>query len=244
MSEAPEPAGHERYRDDLAAYALGALDEREALELQGHLRDCEPCRAQLRWLQTAVDLLPRAVEQLEPPERLRRRLAATVRAEARKGSRAGIEAAEPRRLRDWGAMLLRPATAVAAGALIVAGAAAGYLLHEPGQSSSVVTARPLPAAPARLAATLERQDGSAILHVAPARPAPPRRLRGVGAARRHASALEPVRAPARPDRRCRRSGAARRRRRRAGDPRSRAAAASSRPQRRCCRPTSTRPEFA
>jgi len=163
VSEALEPVGHERYRDDLAAYALGALEEREALELQGHLGDCEPCRAQLRWLQTAVDLLPRSVEQLEPPERLRRRLAASVRAEARKGSRAGIEAAEPRRLRDWGVMLWRPATAVAAGALIVAGAAAGYLLHEPGQSSSVVTARPLPAAPARLAGTLERQDGTAIL---------------------------------------------------------------------------------
>ena len=174
MSEAPEPVSHERYRDDLAAYALGALEGPEALELQGHLRDCEPCRAQLRWLQTAVDLLPRSVEQLEPPARLRRRLAATVRAEARKGSRAGIEAAEPRRLRDWGAMLWRPATAVAAGALIVAGAAAGYLLHEPGESSSVVTARPLPAAPARLAATLERQDGSAILTMSHL-PALPRR---------------------------------------------------------------------
>ena len=163
MSEAPEPVGHERYRDELAAYALGALEEREALELQGHLGDCESCRAQLRWLQTAVDLLPRSVEQLEPPARLRRRLTATVRAEARTGGRAAIGGGESRRLREWGAWLLRPATAVAAGALIVAGAAAGYLLHEPGPSSSVVTARPLPAAPARLAATLERQDGSAIL---------------------------------------------------------------------------------
>ena len=164
MSETPVgPAGHERYRDDLAAYALGALEEPEAIELQGHLRDCEACRAQLRWLQTAVDLLPRSVEQLEPPARLRRRLAATVRAEARKGSRAGVVAAEPRRLREWGALLWRPATAVAAGVLIVAGAAAGYLLHDPGESTSVVTARPLPSAPARVAGTLERQDGSAIL---------------------------------------------------------------------------------
>ena len=118
---------------------------------------------QLRWLEPAVDLLPRSVEQLEPPARLRRRLAATVRAEARKGSRAGIVAAEPRRLREWGALLWRPATAVAAGALIVAGAAAGYLLHDPGKSTSVVTARPSPSAPARVAGTLERQDGSAIL---------------------------------------------------------------------------------
>ena len=86
-----------------------------------------------------------------------------MRAEARKGSRPGTEAEKPRRLRDWGASLWRPATAVAAGALIVAGAAAGYLLHEPGESSSVVTARPSPAAPASLAGTLERQDGSAIL---------------------------------------------------------------------------------
>ena len=28
VSDAPEPADHERYRDDLAAYALGALEER------------------------------------------------------------------------------------------------------------------------------------------------------------------------------------------------------------------------
>jgi anti-sigma-K factor RskA len=158
-----EPARHERYRDDLAAYALGVLEEREAAELQGHLAGCETCRAHLLWLQAAVDLLPRSVEQLEPPARLRRRLTATVRAEARQASRAGIERAEPSRLRDWGALLWRPATAVAAGVLILAGAAAGYLLHEPGESSSLVTARPSRAAPATVTGTLERHDGSAIL---------------------------------------------------------------------------------
>ena len=158
-----EPARHERYRDDLAAYALGVLEEREAAELQGHLAGCETCRAHLLWLQAAVDLLPRSVEQLEPPARLRRRLTATVRAEARQASRAGIERPEPSRLRDWGALLWRPATAVAAGVLILAGAAAGYLLHEPGESSSLVTARPSRAAPATVAGTLERHDGSAIL---------------------------------------------------------------------------------
>jgi anti-sigma-K factor RskA len=158
-----EPPRHERYRDDLAAYALGVLEEREAAELQGHLAGCETCRAHLLWLQAAVDLLPRSVEQLEPPARLRRRLAATVRAEARQASRAGIERPEPSRLRDWGALLWRPATAVAAGVLILVGAAAGYLLHEPGESSSLVTARPSRAAPATVTGTLERHDGSAIL---------------------------------------------------------------------------------
>jgi anti-sigma-K factor RskA len=158
-----EPTRHERYRDDLAAYALGVLEEREATELQGHLAGCEACRAHLQWLQAAVDVLPRSVEQLEPPARLGKRLAATVRTEARQASRAGIESAAPSRLRDWGTLLWRPATAVAAGVLIVAGAAAGYLLHEPGESSSLVTARPSRAAPATVAGTLERQDGSAIL---------------------------------------------------------------------------------
>jgi anti-sigma-K factor RskA len=158
-----EPSGHGRYRDDLAAYALGALDEREAAELQGHLRECEACRAHLRWLQPAVDLLGRSVDQLEPPGRLRERLLATMQAEAREASRAGMEGARLSRLRDWGILLWRPATAVAAGALIVAGALAGYLLHEPGESTSVVAARPSPGAPATLAGTLERADGSAIL---------------------------------------------------------------------------------
>jgi anti-sigma-K factor RskA len=168
-----EPEGHEHRREDLAAYALGALEKSEAVELQAHLGDCEACRAHLRWLQPAVDLLGRSVEQLEAPAGLRRRLVATVRAEARQASLDAGGGREPGRLRDWGAMLWRPATAVAAGALIVAGAAAGYLLHEPGDASSVVTARPASGAPATLAGTLERQDGSAILTMShlPALPA-------------------------------------------------------------------------
>ncbi len=158
-----EPTGHERYRGDLAAYALGALEEREAAELQRHLADCEDCRMQLRWLQPAVDLLPRSVEQIEPPAGLGKRLMATVRAEAREVSRAGVETEEPRGRRGWGTLLWRPATAVAAAALLVVGAAGGYLLHQPGDSSSVITARPSSAAPSNLAGTLKREDGSAIL---------------------------------------------------------------------------------
>jgi len=158
-----EPTGHERYRGDLAAYALGALEEREAAELRRHLADCEACRMQLRWLQPAVDLLPRSIEQLAPPAGLGKRLMATVRAEARDAGSAGIEVAAPRRRREWATLIRRPATAVAAVALLGVGAAGGYLLHEPGESSSVITARPLPAAPSNLAGTLEREDGSAIL---------------------------------------------------------------------------------
>ena len=158
-----DPTAHERYRDDLAAYALGALEEREAAELERHLADCEACRLQLRWLEPAVDLLPRSTEQLEPPAGLRERLMATVRAEARGPGSAGVVAAAPRRRREWVTLIRRPATAVAAVALLVLGAAGGYLLHDPGESSSVIAAQPSPAAPPALAGTLEREDGSAIL---------------------------------------------------------------------------------
>jgi anti-sigma-K factor RskA len=159
-------SGHESYHDDLAAYALDALPKAEATELERHLEGCEACRRRLRWLRPAVDLLPRSVEQLEPPPRLRKRLLATVRAEARQAQRAEAEGAAPSRLGDWRASLWRPATAVAAGAILVAGVAGGYLLHQPGDSSSLVAARPTSAAPRGAAGTLEREDSSAILRVA------------------------------------------------------------------------------
>jgi anti-sigma-K factor RskA len=189
VNDPRKPTGHERYRDDLAAYALGALEEREATELRRHLADCEACRMQLRWLQPAVDLLPRSVDQLDPPASLGKQLMATVRAEARDASQAGIETAAPRRWRDWGILLWRPATAIAAGVLLVVGAAGGYLLHQPGDSSSVVAARASSAAPRALAGTLEREDGSAILTVSRLPALPPNKVYEVWVERD--GALEP-----------------------------------------------------
>ena len=160
MSEEGAPqAGHQRYRDDLAAYALGALDEREEAELRRHLEGCEECRTHVRWLRPAVDLLPRTVEQLEPPRRLGERLMATVRAEA--PARGQPEAPKPGRRRGWGA-LWRPAAAVGAVALVLAGAVGGYLLRQPDESSEVIAAQAAPGG-GSVTGTLERQDGSAIL---------------------------------------------------------------------------------
>jgi anti-sigma-K factor RskA len=155
------PHGHEQFRDDVAAYALGALDDREEERVRRHLEECEHCRADLRWLRPAVDLLPRTVDQLEPPPRLRERLLSTVRAEAGDADQPQVDVSRPRRRRGW-RPLWRPATVMAAGALIVAGGAGGYLLHEPRDSGSTVTVSPSPGAPT-VAGTLERQDGSAIL---------------------------------------------------------------------------------
>ena len=48
---------HERLRELLASYALGALDDDEAQEVADHLSGCLACRRELRQLRRAVDLL-------------------------------------------------------------------------------------------------------------------------------------------------------------------------------------------
>jgi anti-sigma-K factor RskA len=158
MSEQGAPrTAHERYRDDLAAHALGALGGREEAALRRHLEECDECRTHLRWLRPAVDLLPRTVEQLEPPPGLRERLMATVRADVPALGRA--EPGRPARRRPWQA-LWRPAIAVGAVALLLAGAVGGYLLREPDESTQVTAVEPLAGA---ASGTLERRDDSAIL---------------------------------------------------------------------------------
>ncbi len=155
------PSDHERYRDDLAAYALGALSDHESDQLRDHLESCEDCRRQLRWLRPAVDLLPGAVTQVEPPATLRSRLVETVRAEA--GEEPG-EARTSRGRRDWRALLLRPATAVAAATLLAAGALGGYLANQSSDEVTEVAVRAKSDA-GSISGTLERRDGSAILRL-------------------------------------------------------------------------------
>jgi anti-sigma-K factor RskA len=76
---------HERWEEDVAAYMLGALEPEEAAEFERHAEDCERCRSEIRWLTTAVEVLPEAVERHEPPPELRQRLLAEVEADARAG---------------------------------------------------------------------------------------------------------------------------------------------------------------
>jgi anti-sigma-K factor RskA len=162
VSEIPHtPPDHERYRDDLAAYALGALSDDESAELRDHLEGCEDCRRELRWLRPAVDLLPGTVDQVEPPPELRSRLMETVRAES--GDEAG-QARGGRPRRDWSAPLLRPAIAVAAGTLLAAGAVGGYLAHQSSNQASEVAVQAEQGA-GQISGTLERRDGSAILRL-------------------------------------------------------------------------------
>lgn len=142
-------------RDDLAAYALGALDERAEAELTAHLEGCERCSSELRWLQPAIETLPESVEQLPPPHRLRERLLETIRAEAHvvePPTRSNARRSWPR----LGRFTLSPAIGFAT-VLIFAAAIVGYQIrHGGGDRTRTV---PVAAVPAGSTADLEIKNG-------------------------------------------------------------------------------------
>jgi anti-sigma-K factor RskA len=74
-------------RDDYESYALGVLDGEELAELRSHLaRNCETCTAGVQSANGLVARMAMAVEMVEPPKRLRKRVLAMVQPEPR-GSR-------------------------------------------------------------------------------------------------------------------------------------------------------------
>ncbi len=156
---------HDRIRDGLAAYALGALDSAEAAELERHLAGCEECRSELEWLRPAVQLLPESVERVEPPQQLRERLLEQARAEARQPDRRASGLRDPRS-RGWG---LRPLAGLAT--LLIVAAVAAYAIGggSGGSGSTTVAAGHAPGVTAEMVS----DGGSGTLHLAHLRQLPP-----------------------------------------------------------------------
>ena len=145
---------HEHPGDDLAAFALGALDPAEEASVRAHVERCDRGREELHWLQPAVDVLPASVPQVEPPRRLRRDLMKTVREDAR-AERGGWWS----RRAGWVSMRARPAVAVGAMALLGAGIA-GYAVNEANQAEDdTITLG------GKASAVLERDGDEATLRV-------------------------------------------------------------------------------
>lgn len=114
---------HRLLREQLGAYALGALEPRERGEVEAHLRECPACSAELARLAALPGLLARlSADEAAPPEP----------APADLGERALTALAARRRARRrrrqrWGAGLAgaAAAAAVAVGLLVVAGGDGG-----------------------------------------------------------------------------------------------------------------------
>jgi anti-sigma-K factor RskA len=167
---------HERWQEDAAAYALGALDESEARAFEEHLAQCPRCRDELAALREAVGALPGAAPDVAPPPELKQRVMATVRAEAPLRARSHDAAepagppAKPERSRPWPwRRTPRVAIAAAAALAIVVAVVAVTLsvgsgattrtyagvVHAPGATASLIrsgqtgqlTYRGLPAPP-------------------------------------------------------------------------------------------------
>jgi hypothetical protein len=152
---------HRRYEEELAAYLLGALTAPEVEQYRAHLEGCASCQAEERWLRAAVELLPSSVEQIEPPPSLRKRLMDTVRADAAGETRPH---SQPSAVRRWRALLLRPATALATVAVVVA-ALAGYLIRgDDGARTSAVPVQATAAEPGARA-TLVRYERGGLLRI-------------------------------------------------------------------------------
>jgi anti-sigma-K factor RskA len=122
--------------EEAAVYALGALEEGEALAFVEHLRTCGRCREELAAFQPVVDALPAAVAQRSAPAELRGRLLSTVRSEAelQGASRARGTSAEPvtrrsRERRTWRLVAAGVAVAAVSAAVALAFAASGPVVN-------------------------------------------------------------------------------------------------------------------
>ena len=102
---------HEQFAEDLALYAMGALEVAERVALEKHLNECAACRRELQELQRDTALLALSVPSHTAPPQARQRLMSAIAAEPR--------AAQTQERRKWGMWI--PSMAAAAVAVVVIG---------------------------------------------------------------------------------------------------------------------------
>ncbi len=89
------------HREQLEAYALGALDADEVARVEDYLRSAPEQRQELAELQDAVALLPYAALDADPPDRARQRLMSRIAADVSAGQVAE-SSSSPRLKRNTG----------------------------------------------------------------------------------------------------------------------------------------------
>src|SRR5258708_37438837 len=86
---------HEQYVDDLALYALDALDGEERVRLDAHLAACAACRLELEQLRGDTALLALSAAGARPPQRARPRPLDAVAGEPRLARLVPTQAPRP-----------------------------------------------------------------------------------------------------------------------------------------------------
>lgn len=113
---------HEQFAEDLALYALGALEGEDRATLEGHLAGCADCRVELEQLRGDGALLALSTTGPKPPQRARQRLLDAVAKEEERVSsivaqqnaarNSGAPSAVPPRRSWWGVLGWAAAAAV------------------------------------------------------------------------------------------------------------------------------------
>lgn len=112
--------------DDVAAYALGALDPQETERFEQHLQSCAVCRDELVAFTQVVDVLPMTAPTHQAPPGLRHRVLRAAADEPR-GSTAHAARVRPPRARPRLRPLFRSPRVALAAALAIAVAVFGGL---------------------------------------------------------------------------------------------------------------------
>jgi anti-sigma factor RsiW len=150
-----------RFREDIGAYLLDALDEGEARAFERHLATCEECRQELERLRPAAEVLPGSVEQVEPPPGLKAAIMAEVEREAKAARPTEARAQRP----SWLPRLSFPRVAFVAAALLL-GLVIGIGVAQLGGGDETRTvAATVDEAMPRAGGTLEVEDGRATLRL-------------------------------------------------------------------------------
>jgi len=158
---------------DVAAYALRALDDREAESLREHVDDCAVCRAELAEVRPVVDLLACSSPAVAAPGPLRDRILAVVHGEAELLNAAGQAADRPTaRPARW---RLRPLAVMAVAAAMGVGIVVGVALQHAPPNPSLHQTRATVAS-SRGSAVLRQAGGRADLSVSDLAPPPAGRI--------------------------------------------------------------------
>ncbi|HZR30032.1 MAG TPA: anti-sigma factor [Terriglobales bacterium] len=91
-----QPA-HEQYAEDLALYAVGALEAGSCAQLEQHLKQCPACRHELEAMRGDAVLLALSVSGPTPPQRSRQRLLSAIAATNQEEQRASFRTFAVRR---------------------------------------------------------------------------------------------------------------------------------------------------